>query len=111
LYWKIYYSLIPISISPSFEYSIHLYGYIILPFLQISQSDIHFEPTHVGQTQVQCFQIQNHNPVQVSYSISSTIKEFQIEPKNDFIPPHSFINVSVLFIPSSNEEFQIILMN
>lgn len=109
---------IPLIFDSELGYIIHIVGDIKMPLLTFSKTNFVFEPTIVGQKWTQTFQIQNQNPIPVTFTIdecqninilqksnppkSST---FIAYPNGATLPPYSLLNVDITFSPTGEKDY------
>ncbi|OHT13016.1 hypothetical protein TRFO_03418 [Tritrichomonas foetus] len=116
---------IQFQLTEELGFSIKLHAKLILPTLGFSKNHFDFEQVIVGQSKTMTLQLQNMNNVSCEYNFGEAIPIltnsrqfynkndknenegpiFIPDPPNGILPPASFQNVKITFIPPSGMNF------
>ncbi|EAX95386.1 hypothetical protein TVAG_449190 [Trichomonas vaginalis G3] len=114
---------VPFVICEDFGYILYITAIITAPSLTISENHITYENTIIGETRIVTLQVQNMNNVPVTYTIhpaeyadvvkQKTVKNqhpvFSVFPTSGMLPPASFQNIEVMFTPTQDKNYQMML--
>lgn len=106
---------LPLIFNSELGYMIHIKAEIKMPYLHFSKTCLTFEPTIIGQKWTQTFQLQNMNPIPVSFKIGEFQNVansrnyshiFTCFPTNGILPAYSFLNIELTFAPTGEINYQ-----
>lgn len=112
---------VPILLNEDVGYRLVLKAFLEMPILSFSQTHCDFGNVIVGQSYVITIQLQNMNPVSCDFKFgeaqfmnllqrgmshsNSSVPVFVANPSSGSLPPQSFLNVELSFLPMSEKSY------